>query len=338
MNKIHLFGALGVALIVLLGQCNGNRHEVVLSEQHIPFRYVNFEKAVFDTPFDSIDGRIPKWAQRYPDFFELYSHQVLQLGGPESRDFNLQFKSFYSYVVNNQIIEAVRREQKLDSGNLIPQLYEALRYYHYHFPKAAIPDVYTYVSGFAQSVVITDAFVGVSVDKYLGVESPFYQRLGLEHYKRLRMYAERIPSDVMWAIASTNYPFNDSIENMMAHMIHEGRMLYFLDAMLPGTPDSVKIGYTAKQMKWVEYNEKEMWDYLIAKKLLFSTDKLEIRKFTGEGPFTATFGQNSPAQVGVWLGWQIVRTYMDTHPEVSLEQLMREKDYQRILRYSEYRP
>jgi len=73
-------------------------------------------------------------------------------------------------------------------------------------------------------------------------------------------------------------------------------------------------------------------------KLLFDNDRMNIRRFTGPGPFTSSFTSESPGKTGVWLGWQIVRKYMNKNPETSLPALMKEKDYQKILNYSGYDP
>ena len=39
-----------------------------------------------------------------------------------------------------------------------------------------------------------------------------------------------------------------------------------------------------------------------------------------------------------WLGWQIVRKYMEENPKVTLAQLMAEKNAQKILTESKYKP
>jgi hypothetical protein len=47
----------------------------------------------------------------------------------------------------------------------------------------------------------------------------------------------------------------------------------------------------------------------------------------------------SPGNVGSWLGLQIVKSYMNAHSDMTLEQLMAEsKDAQRFLQESRYKP
>jgi hypothetical protein len=40
----------------------------------------------------------------------------------------------------------------------------------------------------------------------------------------------------------------------------------------------------------------------------------------------------------VWVGWQIVRKYMQENKDVTLQQLMAQKDAQYILNGSKYKP
>jgi hypothetical protein len=57
-----------------------------------------------------------------------------------------------------------------------------------------------------------------------------------------------------------------------------------------------------------------------------------------DAPFTATISQESPGRLGTWVGWQIIKSYMDENTDVSLQQLMKTTDYQLILNKSGYQP
>jgi uncharacterized protein YjaZ len=81
-----------------------------------------------------------------------------------------------------------------------------------------------------------------------------------------------------------------------------------------------------------------MWGFLIEKKLLFSNQRMDIVRYINDGPTTSSFPLESPARTGVWLGWQIVRKYMDKNPEITLPELMKNNDYQAILNASGYFP
>ena len=121
-------------------------------------------------------------------------------------------------------------------------------------------------------------------------------------------------------------------------MIGAGKMLVFLDATLPETADTLKIGYSRSQWKWVENNKKSVWGYLIENQLFYSSDyDLQIQ-FMQEAPFTTEFGNESAPRLGAWLGWQIVKNYHQNHPEVALSELINNPDAQQILQQSGYKP
>jgi hypothetical protein len=98
------------------------------------------------------------------------------------------------------------------------------------------------------------------------------------------------------------------------------------------------MGFSADQMNFCRNNEARMWEYLVEHKILFETGRMSIQKFTGNGPFTRDFTPESPARASVWLGWRIVEAYLRRNPGVTLGDLMRDNDYQKILTLSRYNP
>ena len=61
-------------------------------------------------------------------------------------------------------------------------------------------------------------------------------------------------------------------------------------------------------------------------------------KFTTDGPFTTAFSKEAPPRIGYWIGRQIIKQYVKNNPFVSLQQLMDEKDAQKILMKAKYKP
>ena len=152
------------------------------------------------------------------------------------------------------------------------------------------------------------------------------------------MHQGMIASDCMKAWALTEFPFNDSINNLISNIIYNGKVHYFQRLILPEVHDSIIMGYTKEQVKWCEENEKRIWEYLVAGKLFFETDLLTINKFTKESPFTKNFGKESPGRAVNWLGWQIIKSYMKKNPDITLQQLMKNNNYQDIFMKAKYRP
>ena len=109
---------------------------------------------------------------------------------------------------------------------------------------------------------------------------------------------------------------------------------------MPEVADTLKIGYTTGQLQWCEKNEGGIWAYFLENELLFNSDYIKIQKYLAEAPFTPGIGDNSDSapKLGVWLGWQIVRAYMEKNSNVTLQQLLEETDAQKILTGARYKP
>nr|BFF38769.1 hypothetical protein BACY1_05740 [Tenacibaculum mesophilum] len=115
--------------------------------------------------------------------------------------------------------------------------------------------------------------------------------------------------------------------------------MYLLDAYLPNVADAVKIGYSQKKLEWAESNEEQIWMYFIEKDLLYSTSKDVDKRFLDLAPFSKFYMEEdsqSPGRIGEWIGWQIVRSYMQKN-DVSLHQLLQTSE-EEIFKNSRYKP
>ena len=130
----------------------------------------------------------------------------------------------------------------------------------------------------------------------------------------------------------------DAHNNLLSEMIFKGKLMYALDYILPEEEDSVKMEYSAKQLQWLKNSEASIWAYFIDKNLFYSTKASENVKYINPAPFTAGMPKESPGRVGAWLGFRIVSSYMEKNSSVNLPQLMKEKNAQKILNESHYKP
>ena len=216
----------------------------------------------------------------------------------------------------------------------------ALSYYQYYFPEMSTPSFYSYISGglFEMPVMAVDDVVLIGLDNYLGSGFMHYARLGIPRYKMRWMVKEEVTVDVMRSLYQT-LPFKQRKPKVLLDMmIASGKQLFFLDAVMPKVADSLKIRYSQKQLQRVKENEKSIWGFLIAQKLLFSADFMQTNKLMQDGPFTKGFEGDAPARIGKWVGWQIVSTYMKKNPDVTLKELLKTNDAQMILNKSGYKP
>jgi gliding motility-associated lipoprotein GldB len=323
-------------LSLVLFSCTRNPLKVNVSNVSIDLKIKHLDVDLFKLQEGQVEAAIPKLKDSHGDFFDIFTYRMINIGGVGQPEFPELLNSFVSDTLIRSLEKKVA--EKIDTVKIRGELEKAFRHYRYYFPEKEIPVVYTCISGFNQSVVTADGLIGISLDKFLGTDSPFYQQLGLPIYKRRNMRPEKIVPDVMYAWGVTEWPKSDQTNSVLGHIVHEGKMMYFMDAMLPELHDTLKMGYTKKQLDFCKKAEASMWTFLAEHKLLFSTDRMVVKRFVDDGPYTSSFTDQSPGRTGIWLGWQIVRSYMKKNPEVKLADLMKNADFQAILNQSGYQP
>ena len=325
-----------LSLILLLASCTQNPLKINVSNVSVDLKIKHLDVDLLKLKQDQMQAAIPTLKSSYSEFFDIFTYRMIAIGGTEQPNFP---ELLYSFVSDSLIRKLeLNVGQKIDTIQLRKELETAFKHYKYYFPEKEIPVVYTCISGFNQSVVISERLIGVSLDKYMGAKSPFYEQLGLPVYKRKNMIPAKMIPDMMQAWADAEWPKAEKDNSLLSHMIQQGKVLYFMDAMLPDLNDTLKVGFTQKQLEFCRKTEAKMWTYLAEYKMLFTTDRMSIKRFIDDGPYTATFSEESPARTGVWLGWQIVRSYMKKNKEIKLSDLMSNTDYQSILNQSGYRP
>lgn len=327
-----------IAFSFLMSNCSKkDKFDVDISYIDIEIEVKRLDKDLFEIEPGEIEKNVPFLIDKYGEFLELYSNNIINIGSPYSKAYPDYLAGFVTDYTMHKAHEKVM-DKFPDIEFIEDDLTHAFKYYNYYFPNRLVPAVYTFQGGFNQSIVVADSILAIGLDKYLGADVNFYDRLGLAKYLQRNMVSEKIPTDAMRAWAMTEFMYNDSIDNLVNNMIYHGKLQYFLDAIFPETVDSLKFGFTADQVKWCEKNEKPMWNNLVEQKLLFSTDYMTINSYINPAPFTTGFPRQSPGRAVIWLGWKIVHRYMHRHSEITLEQLMLDDDYQKILTESRYEP
>lgn len=332
MRKLIFF----LLIVSGLVSCKRNPMKVDVSNISIHLKIKHLDADLLNLKADEIATAIPSLKNSYGDFFDIFTYQMIAIGGTDQSNFTQMLNSFITDTIVQQAKASVA--QNIDTLRFRKELETAIKHYKYYFPEKEIPAIYTCISGFNQSIVVAQNLLGVSLDNYLGSQSQFYEKLGLPAYKRRNMRSEKLVPEMMQAWADTEWPRPDKENTLFSNMIQQGKVLYFLDAMFPEMNDTLKIGYTEKQMVFCRKNETKMWTYLAEHKMLFTTDRMSIKRFIDDAPYTASFSEESPGRSGAWIGWQIVRAYMKSHPEVKLPNLMNNPNFQEILNQSGYQP
>ena len=262
------------------------------------------------------------------------------------REFPFLFPRQYPDILwVEKMNDSIQLELDMAVASEFPDLQETERelerlfqHINYYFPQRKIPRVITLTSDvdYRNQVVWADSLMLVALDTYLGMDHPLY--IGVQDYIKKEMRREQIAVDAAEAFAQTLVP-RPSSRNFLAHMIYYGKILYLNDILLPFKTNAQKMTYLPEEYQWAEANEDQIWRYFVEKELLYSSESELQTRFLLPAPFSKFYLEldaEAPPRLGQFIGWQIVRQYMEK-AEVSVEEMIH-ADAETIFNKSKYKP
>ena len=307
-------------LLVVLSSCDKkNKIEKEVEEIPVTINVERFDKIFYESPVENLQNV----KQKYPYFFPAQTPDsvwVNKIKNPLNRELYSEVQKKYSNF------------EKVNSD--LESLFQHIKFY---FPETKTPKVITLISemDYQNKAIYADSLVLISLDLYLGKNHKFYE---FPEYLKQNFEQNQIMPDIVSSFSLRKIPFENN-RNLLSQMIYAGKQLYLKDLLLPGTSDAEKIGYTPKQISWCQENESYMWRYFIQEQLLYSTDLKLASRFINTAPFSKFYleiDNESPGRVGTWIGWQIVRSYMNNN-DLNLQQLL-QMDPIEIFQKSKYKP
>jgi gliding motility-associated lipoprotein GldB len=296
-----------------------NKTEQIIDKIPVNMEVERFDKVFFETDPKDLD----KIKMEFPFFFPPENEDAVWLNKMQDP----LWRELYTEV----------EKKYLNFEPVKSQLEELFKHIKYYFPKTEIPNVITVISqmDYNNKVIYADSLVIISLEMYLGKNHKFYQ---FPNYLKQNFEENQIMPDVVSSFYKRK-AVPDLTKNLLSKMINAGKELYFKDVLLPDYSDADKMGYTKEQIIWCDENESYMWRYFIEKEMLYSDDQKLMSRFISPAPFSKFYleiDNESPGQVGGWIGWQIVRSYMKNN-EVSLQQLAK-TNAKEIFEKSKYKP
>lgn len=328
-----------LSIVFCLVSCSESQqceHVVDLKEVSGEVKVVRLEKSLFETKspkeFESILKEHPLASKRYFGVMpnDTVSAKIL----------------FDSYTLPG-LKEFYLQGEKINNNfpGLESSLKDLFKHIKYYYPEYPLPIVYTVVTGLPEprtsevyDVVLEDSLVVVGIDYFYGSKSKWRPR-GEYNYMLQRREPYYIVPTVALRVAQEDFvEVNDMDKTLLEEMIRWGKTNYFVKRVMPCAPDSIIMGYTSAQIEESEKNMDVIWGHFIEKQLFYKTDRHEIQRYIGESPKVSVIGENCPGRIGRYVGWQIVKAYMEKNPEVTLPELMSETDAKKIFRLSKYKP
>ena len=326
-----------ILVLLLAGSfmaCKNKQPDISAYKAHVVIE--RFDKDFFALDTLQLDQSLDKLLKKYPAFLPDYLVKVLginpadSLAKPAIRAFIRTYKP-----VN---VEAGTMADKA-LPNVATDISQALRYMQYYFP-AFKPDSPFAVTTFIGPMDAFEAFstgdygdvrtrngVGIALQLHLGGNAPLYdmgKQEGLFYdYQTRRFTPEMMVVNSVKNLLDDAFPYTAAGKPLIEEMIEKGKRINALDYLLPTLADTLKIGYTGRQLKGCEANEAVIWDYFVKNDLLYSKDGTINQVYLKDGPKTPELGDQSPGYLGLFVGRQIVRAFAKKHSKVSLQDIMK---------------
>jgi gliding motility-associated lipoprotein GldB len=316
MKKVFI-----VLLLIGLVSCKKeSKIEREIEKIPVVFKVERFDKIFYESqPSD-----LKQIQSQYPFFF------------PEGNE-----DTVWTNKLSNPLLRELYNEVQFRYGNLTSleeDLTSFFGHVQYYFPKYKTPRVITLISevDLDAKAIYADSIALIALDCYLGNEHRFYA--DFPKFKRINFDENQILPDLVTSFSYGKIaPPMD--KNLLSIMIYHGKELYLKDKLIPNFTDAAKIAYTEEQMAWCKENEEQMWRYFIENNLLYEANVKNEHRFINDAPFSKFYleiDNESPGRVGQWLGWQIVRSYMENN-DASLTDMLA-MDAKTLFERSKYKP
>jgi hypothetical protein len=305
-------------------------------------RIERFDTAFFSLDTNQIEKGLYRLNQEYPDFTADFVGNILG-AGPLSDTSRVAFDAARQFLVSYLSISDSLKIKYQRLGWLEKELHQGFRYIKYYFPKYQLPQhVVAFIGPMdGPGVAITNDALAIGLQAYAGSNFPIYLTgKGQDTYPRYisrRFEPKYIDANCMSALAEDIFPDSSDNRPMIEQMIIKGRYWWLAGKLLPDAPDSILTGYSQAQLNWCAANESEIWGYFLQNTDLYTIDPDILKNYIGEGPKTLGMPDASPGNIGAWVGWQIVRKYMQGHSGFQPVDLMR-IPARTIFEESKYKP
>ena len=309
-----------MVLFLFFSCSDKNENRIDVSEINVDFSIKRYEVDFYNAKKETL----PKVKEKYPYLFPKEFPDSLSL---------LKIK-------DKQEQELFAETQKVykDFSSIEKEFLSLFKHIKYYSPSFNEPNIVTILTNidYDRRIIYADSLLLISLDVYLGKSHPFYG--DYPKYIKENNSKEHIVVDAAKAIIKEQ--IHPSIDrNFVSKMIHEGKKMYLLNLYLPLISDIIKIGYSQDKFNWAISNEEQVWMYFVDKKLLFSTETKLNKRFLENAPFSKFYAEQdhlSPGKIGVWIGLQIVKSYMK-HNDVSLQELLKINESD-LFNKSKYKP
>jgi hypothetical protein len=166
----------------------------------------------------------------YPTQTRMLLEDVLQLGKVNDRDINSKFLFFFQDSTLQMMLSDVQHEFA-DMDDVNQELAASFERLKEELPDMEVPVIYTQIGSFDQSIVVGNNSLGISLDKYLGTDYPFYVTHYSEEQRQLMVRSMIVPDCLAFYILSL-YPLPYKYQQLQHERDHHmGKIQWVVNQM-----------------------------------------------------------------------------------------------------------
>lgn len=333
-----------LSLPVIFFSCSGEKTPDV-SDVPVKLNSRRLDKDLYNLDTNRLGEGLASLQKKYPEFLNFYLDTLMGFGiNGNYTDTNpgIQkgLKTFLTHRDYRGVFDTVLARYP-DETKINTTLTKGFQYVKHYFPSYKEPQIIYLVTGLNNYGALTygDNTIGIGLDMFLGADYPFYKSVGIPEYFSRQLNENYIPVAVMRTVYRQDHPFAVDGKVLLDMMIQSGKEMYYLGKVLPFTEEHVRLAYTPEQYQWCKENEAMVYDFFVRQELFYENNLQKVVRYVMDGPSATGMPSESPGNIGAWVGLQIVKAYMNEHPEMTLEQLVSTPiDAQRFLLESKYKP
>lgn len=299
------YGCIG---LVLVG-CQSPSQDPARSGPTPKITEIRFDSAFFAMDSLHFESDLAKLVQLYPPFSEDYFNRILMM--PSKKE-SKKILSFYkAYLPIYQETTKVQASKKAT-----PEIAAAFKRFHFYFPTYQLPKQLIYFIGPLETYgnVVTKEGLAIGLQLYMGATSSWYYSEQINTiyptYISRQFAPEYIVVNCVQNILNDYEPIAINGKQLIEQMIEIGKRQYILSQCLPNASDTLLLGYTGNQLKAIEESKGDIWTFLSSQNKLFSVDPSLKAAILTEAPYNDYFGEDIPGNVGKYIGYKIVKSWM----------------------------
>ena len=323
-------------LLLLFGlfSCKEDPYKVDLENVKHIVRYHNLDSAFRYAHSNQQLKLITELLKEDFDLSQFCFPYALQVSTKTDSAFLNGLQRTYAHPFNKKVSQALDQRSKW-RYTTFERIEAGLKRLHYLAPKTPVAkDIYFTYTQFAASAYASPKAIVLGQERYLGPTHGIIASLPAQQFYgwiKEGMAPQYATSDALLIWLSTNV-LKATDENLASEMIRWGKLLAILEIISPEVQMHKHLRYSEADYQWALKAERGFWEYLVDQQFLFKTDQELNMNLLNEGPYTIGLPQESTDRMGRFLGYRIVKQYIEAN-EPSISALLQTPYHQILKKY-----